>query len=282
MQSIGRNVSSRFLQRKVHPRTHLPISASAHLRAGLMLCALLAAVGFALPARAYSGAFDADPYSTESFSREPFRTDDAREFTATDNRLVIPIGNAEVLPPLPFSRPQVGPIIKQGFPDDVERWTTAFIPRSLDHLTPVDFPENGERWIRVDLSEQTVVAYDGEHPVRGFIISSGLPRSPTVTGTYRIRVKVPSQNMTGGDRAVPGDYYNLDNVQWVQYFFEDYSFHGTYRHNDFGAPKSHGCLNMTISDAKWLFDWAGPTWDGYTQWYGSSADDPGTLVVIHE
>jgi hypothetical protein len=219
--------------------------------------------------------------STDLDPADAFVTDDAHELITSNNRLVVPIGKAEILPPLPFSKPQIGPIIKHGFDDDVERWTTAFIPGDLSNLTPVEFPDTDERWIRVDLSEQTVIAFEGDVPVRGFIVSSGLPRTPTVTGTYRIQVKVRSQNMTGGSRAA-GNYYDLDNVEWVQYFYEDYSFHGTYWHNDFGTPKSHGCLNMTIADAKWLFDWAGPTWDGHTEWYGSTSDDPGTLVIITE
>jgi lipoprotein-anchoring transpeptidase ErfK/SrfK len=253
---LVRRAGSPHLQRIFHSRRGLEIA--------LVVCALCIAAVNPAPAQA-------------------FTTDDSREFATTDNRLVTPIGNAELLPPLPFEEPQIGPIIKRGFPEEVERWTTAFIPRNgdLDNLSPIEFPTEDERWIRVDLSEQTVVAYEGDKPLRGFIISSGLPGTPTVTGEFRIRVKVPSQNMTGGNRA-SGNYYNLDNVQWVQYFYEDYSFHGTYWHNDFGTPKSHGCLNMTISDAKWLFDWASPTWDGTTLWYGPTPDDPGTLVVVHE
>jgi lipoprotein-anchoring transpeptidase ErfK/SrfK len=140
--------------------------------------------------------------------------------------------------------------------------------------------EEGEKWIRVDLSEQTVIAYEGERPVRGFVISSGLPQWPTVTGEFHIRTKVRSQLMEGG---VPGnDYYYLPNVQWVQYFYAEYSFHGTYWHNDFGTPKSHGCINMTIADAKWLFDWAGPEWDGKTAWFSSTEENLGTLVIVHE
>jgi lipoprotein-anchoring transpeptidase ErfK/SrfK len=188
---------------------------------------------------------------------------------------------AELAPPLPFTAPLIGPVIKRGFVDDVDRWTTAFIPRNLDHLTPIEMPDTDERWIRVDLSEQTVVAYEGARPIRGFIISSGLPRTPTVTGSFRIRAKVRSQTMTGGDPAL-GNYYNLANVQWVQYFFADYGFHGTYWHQKFGQPMSHGCINMTNADAKWLFDWAGPKWDGKSIWYASTADNPGTLVIVHE
>jgi len=187
----------------------------------------------------------------------------------------------ENAPPLPFTAPLIGPVIKRGFADDVDRWTTAFIPRNLDHLTPIEMPDIDERWIRVDLSEQTAVAYEGARAIRGFIISSGLPRTPTVTGSFRIRAKVRSQTMTGGDPAL-GNYYNLANVEWVQYFHADYGFHGTYWHQKFGQPMSHGCINMTNADAKWLFDWAGPKWDGKSIWYASTADNPGTLVIVHE
>ncbi|MEZ4726872.1 MAG: L,D-transpeptidase [Caldilineaceae bacterium] len=83
--------------------------------------------------------------------------------------------------------------------------------------------------------------------------------------------------MYGG---VGANYYYLPGVKWVQYFYQEYSFHGTYWHNNFGRPMSHGCLNMTNADAKWLFDWAGPVWDGKTTWYKSSEENPGTLIII--
>lgn len=183
-------------------------------------------------------------------------------------------------PPLPFTEPQVGPVIKRTLLDDIENRTTAFLPTSemLSRLSPIDYPDE-TRWIRVDLSEQVTIAYENGRPIRGFIISSGLPRTPTVLGEYRIRTKVRAQTMSGGTGA---GYYSLPNVQWVQYFYSDYSFHGTYWHSDFGQPKSHGCINMTNADAKWLFDWAGPTWDAKTTWFRSSTDNPGTLVIVHE
>jgi lipoprotein-anchoring transpeptidase ErfK/SrfK len=130
-----------------------------------------------------------------------------------------------------------------------------------------------EKWIDVDLSEQKVVAFEGTRPVRSFIVSSGLSGTPTVTGTFRIRAKVRSQTMSG-----PG--YSLPNVEWVQYFYQDYAFHGAYWHNNFGQPMSRGCINMTNDDAKWLFDWAGPTWDGNIWMHVPQGE--GTLVVVHE
>jgi lipoprotein-anchoring transpeptidase ErfK/SrfK len=179
------------------------------------------------------------------------------------------------MPPLPFHMPQLGPAVSPNRFEDVDHRSTAFIPHNLDRLTPVVLPKNEAKWIRVDLSEQIVVAYEGRTPVRAFIVSSGLPRTPTVLGEFRIKTKVVAQTMSG-------ENYNLPNVQWVQYFYQDYSFHGTYWHNKFGQPMSHGCLNMTNADAKWLFDWAGPKWDGKSKWYYSSKENPGTLVIITE
>jgi lipoprotein-anchoring transpeptidase ErfK/SrfK len=143
-----------------------------------------------------------------------------------------------------------------------------------------DFLSSTERWIDVDLSEQRVVAYAGTVPVRSFIVSTGLPGTPTVTGTFRIWAKTTIQDMSGGNRAA-GDYYYLKDVQWVQYFYEDYAFHGTYWHNNFGRPMSRGCVNMTNDDAKWLFDWASPAQPN-NGWLFSDSDNPGTLVMVHQ
>jgi len=67
----------------------------------------------------------------------------------------------------------------------------------------------------------------------------------------------------------------------VMYFYRDYGLHGTYWHNDFGRPKSHGCVNMRTKDAKWLFEWASPSLPkGKTVVY-STAQNPGTRVVVH-
>lgn len=201
---------------------------------------------------------------------------DDTPYQATDEATSAVTAQLAVKPPLPFTEPQIGPFIKRAYQDDVDRRTTAFIPQSLDELTPIRMPSE-KRWIRVDLSEQLVVAYEGKKPVRAFVVSSGLSGTPTVTGEFRIRTKVSEQVMYGG---VGANYYYLPGVKWVQYFYQDYSFHGTYWHNSFGQPMSHGCLNMTNADAKWLFDWAGPTWDGKTTWYRSSEENPGTLVII--
>jgi lipoprotein-anchoring transpeptidase ErfK/SrfK len=143
------------------------------------------------------------------------------------------------------------------------------------------FPTATEKWIDVDLSEQRLVAYRGHRPIRSFIISSGLPATPTVTGTFRIWAKTPMQDMYAGNRATGYSYY-LEDVQWVQYFYKDYGIHGAYWHNNFGQPMSRGCINMRNEDAKWLFEWASPTVAASHGWFISDEENEGTLVVVHD
>lgn len=112
---------------------------------------------------------------------------------------------------------------------------------------------DGERWINVNLSTQTLVAYEGDAPVYEAFISSGLPQWPTVTGQFRTYMKYESQTMNG--YLLGYDYY-LPDVPYVMYFYEDYAIHGTYWHNNFGTPMSHGCVNVSTPDAGWLFNWA--------------------------
>ena len=151
---------------------------------------------------------------------------------------------------------------------------------SFARLHPSQYPTQTERWIEVDLSEQLVVAYEGTIPVRAFIMSSGVGNTPTVTGTFRIWAKVAMQDMSGGSRAA-GSYYNLKDVQNVQYFFKNYGFHGTYWHDNFGTPMSRGCVNMTEEDAEWLFEWTSPS--VYNEdWLFSTGSNPGTLVMVHQ
>ena len=108
---------------------------------------------------------------------------------------------------------------------------------------------NGARWIDVNLSEQRVYAYEGDIIVNSFIVSTGTARTPTVTGKYKIWIKLKSTTMSG-----PG--YYLTNVPYTMYFYKGYGLHGTYWHNNFGMPMSHGCVNLSIPDAQWLYNWA--------------------------
>lgn len=126
-------------------------------------------------------------------------------------------------------------------------------------ITTADFKtvsmEAYDRWVEVDLRNQRTTLYTGSTAVQTFTISSGLPRTPTVTGEFKVWHKTTSQTMSGGSRAA-GDFYSLPNVKWNTYFYKDYAFHTAYWHNNFGQPMSHGCVNMREADAKILYDFA--------------------------
>ncbi len=165
-------------------------------------------------------------------------------------------------PPVPRLRPVMDPPLTHG-------WET-----------PAEYPTRSEKWIDVDLSDQRVVAYEGTRPVRAFVVSSGLPGTPTIKGTFRIWVRTPAQTMSGGSLA-GGDFYSLPNVQWVQYFEGDYAFHSAYWHNKFGQPMSRGCINMRTEDAEWLFKWAMPEWDNEGGWL-EPTEETATLVLVRD
>jgi len=114
-----------------------------------------------------------------------------------------------------------------------------------------------EKWIEIDLSTQTLYAHEGGRTVYTFPVSTGLPWMPTVTGEFRIWAKLVSTRMSGGSKA-DGTFYDLPNVPYTQYFYKGYGVHGAYWHNDFGHPRSHGCVNMRPEDAKVLFYWTNP------------------------
>ncbi len=101
--------------------------------------------------------------------------------------------------------------------------------------------------IVIDLSQQRVYAYEDGMLLKSVVVSTGLPATPTVLGDFAIWHRTESQTMSG-----PG--YYLPNVQWVQYFYQGYGIHGTYWHDNFGQPMSHGCVNMTNDDALWFYN----------------------------
>ncbi len=111
----------------------------------------------------------------------------------------------------------------------------------------------GYKWIDINLSSQTLTAYQGNTAIFWSTVSTGKWGTPTVVGTYSIYTKYRYDHMQGGYGA---NYYNLPNVPYVMYFYRGYALHGTYWHTNFGTPQSHGCVNLTISDAGWLYNWA--------------------------
>jgi lipoprotein-anchoring transpeptidase ErfK/SrfK len=116
-------------------------------------------------------------------------------------------------------------------------------------------PASAGKWIAVNLTTQSIAAYEGTRVVRSALVSTGVARTPTPVGQYEIYVKYKSQTMSGGSKA-SNDYYYLPNVPNVMYFYEAYALHGTYWHRNFGQPMSRGCVNLSLADAEWFFNWA--------------------------
>ena len=131
-------------------------------------------------------------------------------------------------------------------------------------FAPAPQPEGvAGRWVAVDLFEQTLIAYEDERPVFATVVSSGLSDWPTVEGLFKVWARLRKDTMSGA--VGEPDAYYVQNVPGVMYFKGGISLHGTYWHGDFGYRRSHGCVNLSVSDARWIYDWmleAEPDADG--------------------
>ena len=114
-------------------------------------------------------------------------------------------------------------------------------------------PASSGHWVDVNISKQQVTAYDGSTPIKTVWTSTGTRRHPTVVGTFHVWLKLRSTTMSGGSFRA-GDHYRLAGVPYVMYFFRGYALHGTYWHHNFGHPMSHGCVNLTIDDSAWFYN----------------------------
>jgi hypothetical protein len=160
------------------------------------------------------------------------------------------------------------------------QWVAAdYVARVAPTLKPEGVGD-GERWVAVNLREQVLTAYEGSELVYATLVSTGLPRWPTVTGLFRVWIKIKHRKMSGGSLAA-GDYYYLPDVPWTQYFHGGYALHAAYWHDDFGSPKSHGCVNLSPLDAYWIFQWASPEVPEDKAALRTSADNPGLWVFVH-
>lgn len=131
-------------------------------------------------------------------------------------------------------------------------------------FAPAEKPrEVSGRWVAVDLFEQTLIAYEDEKPVFATVISSGRKDRQTDKGVFDVWARLVSDTMSGNQGEE--DAYALQDVPWVMYFNGGQSLHGTYWHDSFGYRRSAGCVNLSVSDARWIYDWmldAAPDEDG--------------------
>ncbi|HEX6766251.1 MAG TPA: L,D-transpeptidase [Polyangiaceae bacterium] len=156
-------------------------------------------------------------------------------------------------------------------------------------LVRIDPPEHlptwarGSRtWIHVAITAQTLVAYVGTEPVYATLVSTGAgglgdPEETHATprGEFLVHTKHVTATMSGDE---VGDEFDLGDVPYVQYFSAGYAFHAAYWHDGFGAPRSHGCVNLSPIDARWLFHFTEPPVP--RGWHGAFSLRDGTLVSI--
>ena len=115
------------------------------------------------------------------------------------------------------------------------------------------------KYVHVDTATQSVTAFEGENAVLTARCSSGGKGTKTPLGDFRTYHKGPTIHMTNDGAAGAGQGYDLPGVPWVTFFTSTgVSFHGTYWHNDYGTPRSHGCVNLLPEDAKFLYRWTSP------------------------
>jgi lipoprotein-anchoring transpeptidase ErfK/SrfK len=143
-------------------------------------------------------------------------------------------------------------------------------------------PPAHKKWIDVSIQQQQLIAYEGQRAVYVAPVSTGLaglgdPETTTATkrGVFTIKSKHLTATMTG---AQAEDEYELADVPYVQYFEAGYALHAAYWHDEFGRPRSHGCVNLTPRDAAWLFEWTDPVLP--QGWHGVQAAGAGTIVQV--
>jgi lipoprotein-anchoring transpeptidase ErfK/SrfK len=119
--------------------------------------------------------------------------------------------------------------------------------------------KTSDRWIEVQLETQRLVAWEGNKPVYAIIVSTGTDTYPTRPGIFAIQTKLKVARMQGAD-------YDIPDVPFTMYYDNSYAIHGAYWNRRFGTPVSHGCVNVAVNHAEWLFNWAAV----------------GTPVIVHD
>lgn len=109
--------------------------------------------------------------------------------------------------------------------------------------------QSNQRWIEVKLSRQRLIAWEGNTPVYAVIISTGKADTPTPRGVFEIQSRLRTARMQGND-------YDIADVPYTLYYSGSYAIHGAYWHNRFGTPVSHGCINVAVDHARWIYNWA--------------------------
>ncbi len=175
--------------------------------------------------------------------------------------------------------------------DKPERPPVFVLGRHMRRLTARDFePINpgADKKMVVTLSTQRIECFEGDELVFSTLTSSGAGGFPTPKGEHAVVYKQPSRHMytdpgdpvMGGDAVGDEDFFDLPGVPFSVFFTTmGHAIHGTWWHGDYGRPRSHGCLNVTPEDARWLYRWVEPV-AGYGEASAGSSADPGTPIIV--
>ncbi len=145
----------------------------------------------------------------------------------------------------------------------------------LPNTTPPD-GVTGNRWIEVNLEQQSLSVYQDGQLVYATLIATGLPGVWTRPGLFQIYERHEETLMRGVFEADRSDFYYLEDVPWTMYFDESRALHGAYWRARFGFEQSHGCVNLSVTDSHWLFNWAA---DGDWVWvHDDSGRTPSDFV----
>lgn len=112
-----------------------------------------------------------------------------------------------------------------------------------------ELKQSTQRWIEIDVERQRLIAWEGSTPVYAVIVSTGKDSTPTLSGVFAVQSRHREARMQGDD-------YDIPDVPYTLYYDGSYAIHGAYWHNRFGTPVSHGCVNVAVNHARWLYNWA--------------------------
>jgi hypothetical protein len=156
----------------------------------------------------------------------------------------------------------------------VPAWSVRRIPP--EELAPIS-PGRSDKWIEINVAAQTLTCLEGDSAVFRTPISSGVGGTATPRGEHRMLYKRYTSRMVGGGES---DYYDLPGVAFPVYFtWSAVAIHGTYWHNDFCRPHSHGCVNVTNQAAQWIFRWTDPVVP-YDEYRVKATPENATPVIV--